>query len=412
MFILKKFLGEKYDRINTIIDSYNNVQNNYINLEACCSYPFASVMNAQKYPMFTLPTEGVVGKRYFPTFDSMDDIDNYTEELVLKLLNISNYNYKVCNQPHSGTQANQIVYNAILNNGDTILSLATKSGGHISHNKFIKNINVINYSLTDSYIIDYEQIEKLTIKHKPKLVIIGASSYPNNINYGLIAKIAHSNGALFMVDACHTILYIMAGLYSNPFPDVDFLTFSMEKVLRGPQGGILIYREDFKNKISYSVFPQTQGGPLQSIQFAKLMCLVELSTINLKDYAYQIQNNARIIGSKLESNGICTYSKDYCTHILLVDVTPYKMTGITAEQLFYDNRILVNKNQIPNDKLSVSITSGIRFGTTCISNLNYTEEDVTYLADLILQIIVHQQTNPQLTNYLVEKYHKNINISN
>lgn len=174
MFLLKRFLGEQYNRVNQIIDSYNNIQNNYINLEACCSYPFPSVLRAQEYPMFTLPTEGMVGARFFPCFESMDDIDNYTEELVLKLLNIDTYN--VCNQPHSGTQANQIVYNAILNDGDTVLSLDPKSGGHISHNKFSKNIKVINYGLTSEYLIDYEQLSNLTIKHKPKLIIVSGTS--------------------------------------------------------------------------------------------------------------------------------------------------------------------------------------------------------------------------------------------
>ena len=142
MFLLKSFLGDKYNRVNKIIDSYNNVQNNYINLEACCSYPFINVLKAQEYPMFTLPTEGAVGERFFPSFESMDDIDLYTEELVLKLLNIDKYEYGVCNQPHSGTQANQIVYNTILNDGDVVLSLDPKSGGHISHNKFLESVKV------------------------------------------------------------------------------------------------------------------------------------------------------------------------------------------------------------------------------------------------------------------------------
>ena len=411
MFLLKKFLGDHYNRVNQIIDSYNNVQNNYINLEACCSYPFSNVMKAQEYPMFTLPTEGMVGERFFPNFKSMDDIDIYTEELVLNLLNLDNHKYSVCNQPHSGTQANQIVYNTILKDGDVVLSLDPKSGGHISHNKFAKNIKVINYGLTSNYIINYEQISELAAKHRPKLIIVGASSYPNNIDYKLISKIAHNNDSYIMVDACHTILYIMAGLYTNPFPDVDFVTFSLEKVLRGPQGGILIYRNDFKKTISYSVFPLTQGGPLQSIQFAKLLCFVELSHIDIKKYASDIQHRAKIIGCKLNDNGINTFSKDYKTHILLVDVTPFKLTGNVAEQLFYDNHFLVNKNQIPLDPLPPHIASGIRFGTTCISNLHYTDEDTIYLADLIVSLLLSHKAEAESLNYLIKKYHKRTNIS-
>lgn len=412
MFLLKKFLGDNYNRVNHIIDSYNNVQNNYINLEACCSYPFSTVLNAQEYPMFTLPTEGMVGERFFPCFESMENIDIYTEELVIQLLNIDKKMYGVCNQPHSGTQANQIVYNTILKNGDVVLSLDPKSGGHISHNKFAKNVEVINYGLTSEHLIDYEQLSNLALKHKPKLIIVGASSYPNNIDYKLISQIAHQNGSYMLVDACHTILYIMAGLYNNLFPDVDFVTFSLEKVLRGPQGGILIYKKEFQKPLSYSVFPLTQGGPLQSIQFAKLLCFVELSHINIKKYAAGIQHRAQIIGHKLNDNGIQTYSKDYKTHILLVNVTPYNLTGNTAEQLFYENHMLVNKNQIPFDTLSPHITSGIRFGTTCISNLNYSDQDTAYLADSIADLLINKKVKKENLEYIIEKYHKNINISN
>ena len=412
MFLLKRFLGENYDRINQIIDSYNNVQNNYINLEACCSYPFPNVLNAQEYPMFTLPTEGMVGKRFFPCFESMDTIDNYTEELVLNLLDIDKYDYCVCNQPHSGTQANQIVYNAILNDGDVVLSLDAKSGGHVSHNKFVKNIKVINYGLTSDYYINYEQLAKLASKYKPKLIIVGASSYPNNIDYKLISQIAHNNNSYIMVDACHTILYIMAKLYNNPFPTVDFVTFSMEKILRGPQGGILIYKNKFKKAISYSVFPQTQGGPLQSIQFAKLLCFVELSHIDIKKYASEIQYRAKIIGNILADNEIPIYSKDYKTHILLIDVTPYQLTGVEAELLFYQNYMLVNKNQIPNDSLSPYVASGIRLGTTCISNLNYTKDDTALLAKCIVDLIKCKKTKSEIIEYIIKKYHTGTNISN
>ena len=252
----------------------------------------------------------------------------------------------------------------------------------------------------------------MAIKHKPKLIIVGASSYPNDIDYKLISKIAHNNGSYIMVDACHTILYIMAKLYSNPFPEVDFVTFSLEKVLRGPQGGILIYKKELQKVISYSVFPLTQGGPLQSLQFAKLLCFVELSNIDIKQYASEIQRHAKIIGSKLTNNGILTYSKDYKTHILLVDVTPFKLNGNTAQQIFYENHILVNKNQIPFDSLSPHITSGIRFGTTCISNLNYTYDDTAHLADCISNILLYQNIKNEVLEYIINKYHKGTSISN
>lgn len=412
MYLLKKFLGPDFERVNRIIDSYHNIQNNYINMEACCSYPFSNVLHAQEYPMFTLPTEGMVSSRYFPSFESMDEIDIYTEELLLKLLNVNNSNYKVCNQPHSGTQANQIVYNAILNNGDIVLSLDPKSGGHISHNKFSKNVKVINYGLTEENSIDYEQLNILTHLHKPKLIIIGASSYPNDINYKRIADIAHSNGSHLLVDACHTILYIMGNVYSNPFPDADFVTFSLEKVLRGPQGGILMYKKDYEKEIEYSVFPLTQGGPLQSMQFAKLLCFVELSRINIQEYALDVQHHAALMANKLKANNINILSKDYKTHIILIDVTPYGITGVEAEQLFYKNHILINKNQIPHDKYSPQIASGVRLGTTCITNLLYSNFDTELLADCVASLLLHKRVDHVLLNKLLDKYHRSISISN
>lgn len=412
MFLLKKFLGEEYNRINSIVESYNNVSNNYINLEACCSYPFQSVLLAQSYPMFTLPTEGMVGERYFPSFKSMDDIDIYTEELLLQLLNLSPDDYGVCNQPHSGTQANQTVYNAILEDGDTILSLDPKSGGHISHNKFIKNINVVNFGLSDTYDIDYKEINRLAKAYNPKLIIIGASSFANNIDYECIGKIAHQVNAFFMVDACHTILYIMGKKFSNPFPYADFLTFSFEKVLRGPQGGIIVYRKKFKKKISYSIFPLTQGGPLQSVQFAKLLCLVELSKLDIEKYASKIQHINKLLNNVLTEKGIETYCTDNKTHIILIDVTKFHLTGVEAEKLFYENNILANKNQIPNDKLSPNTASGIRIGTTCLSNLNYSDEDIIILGKCIIQILTEKKVNKEDINYLIQKYHINVNISN
>ena len=259
---------------------------------------------------------------------------------------------------------------------------------------------------------EFTQNLKRSLKYKPKLIIVGASSYPNDIDYKLISKIAHDNGSYIMVDACHTILYIMSQLYNNPFPDADFVTFSLEKVLRGPQGGILIYRKEFQKLISYSVFPLTQGGPLQSIQFAKLLCFVELSHIDIKKYASEVQQHAKIIGLRLNDNGIYTFSKDYKTHILLIDVTPYKLTGNKAEQFFYKNHLLVNKNQIPFDALSPQITSGIRIGTTCITNLNYSNDDTICLADCISDLLLYQNINKEILEYLINKYHRDTNISN
>ncbi len=409
MFTLKYFLGDRFERMNEIIDSFNSMESNYINLEACCSYPFNSVLEAQKAPIYLLPTEGTVGNRYFPNMDSIEQIDIYAEELLLNIFGLTKNNYSATTQPHSGTQANQIVYNAILNDGDTVISLDPKSGGHISHNKFAKRIHIKNYSLTVNNEINYEEIEILTKKYNPKLVIIGASSFANSIDYQRIINIAHNNNSLVLVDICHTVLYVLGKRYPSPFPNADFVTFTMDKTLRGPQGGILIYKNEFSKKINYSIFPQTQGGPLQSLQFAKLACLIELNNIDLSKYAKDVQNNAKIMNEYLISKGISTFSTDNSTHIVLINTKQFGLTGQEAEDLLFKNHILANKNIIPYDSELPNITSGIRLGTTFITNQSYKKSDIEELSEYIAQTLLDKKVDKTYINF-INKY--NINSAN
>lgn len=403
MYLVNKFFGNNDSRFNRIVDSFNDMTINYINLEACCSYPFQSVLEAQKAPIFLLPTEGTVSNRYFPNMDSIEEIDIYSEELLLRLFGLNKTEFAASTQPHSGTQANQIVYNAILNDGDYVLSLDPKSGGHISHNKFCKNINIINYGITEEHTIDYQLLEKKLTQFSPKLVIIGASSFANEINYKRIIEIAHKNGSYVLADLCHTVLYVLGGCYNSPFPDVDFVTFTMDKTLRGPQGGILIFKKKFENRINYSIFPQTQGGPLQSLQFAKLACLVELEKIDLHEYAKSVQNSANIMNEVFVNNGIYTYSHDYKTHIILINTNQFGLSGVEAETLLFKNHILANKNIVPNDNRTAEITSGIRLGTTYITNQKYSKLDIEKLSKYILEILRERKSSNNY-EYFVSKY--------
>lgn len=403
MFLINKFFGNNYDRFNKIIESFNDMTINYINLEACCSYPFPSVLESQKAPIFLLPTEGTVGNRYFPNMESIEEIDNYAEELLLELFELNKSEFGASTQPHSGTQANQIVYNAILNDGDCVLSLDPKSGGHISHNKFCKKINVVNYGITENNTINYALIKEKIIRFSPKLVIIGASSFANEIDYKKIIRLAHENGAYVLADLCHTVLYVLGKSYPSPFPDVDFVTFTMDKTLRGPQGGILIYKKIFESKINYSIFPLTQGGPLQSLQFAKLACLVELKKLDLLDYAHSVQENAKIMNNVFIDNNISTYSNDNKTHIILINTKQFGLSGLEAEELLFENHILANKNIVPYDDQKPEITSGIRLGTTYITNQNYCKSDIERLAKYIIRILNEKNTNYDF-EYFVSKY--------
>ena len=404
MHQIKKLLGSDYDRINKIIDSFNTMSKSYINLTACCSYPFKTVLEAQSAPTFILPTEGVSGNRFFPEMNCIEDIEKYSEEIILKIFKLNNLNYKATTQPHSGTQANQIVYNAILNDGDTVLSLDTRSGGHVSHNKFVKNIKLSNFGLTNNYEINYDELEQLIINEHPKLVIIGASSFPNRIDYKRIITLSHEYGALVLADLCHTVLFVLGSVYPSPFPDVDFATFTMDKTLRGPQGGILLYKSKFSDIIDYSIFPKTQGGPLQSTQFAKLVGLIELQRINIFDYAKRVQNNAKLINDYIQSCGYSTYSTDNSTHIILLNSDQFNIDGAKAERLLFENNILANKNMVPNDKRSPSITSGIRFGSTYITNQNYSEDDIKTLSDFIIKILEQRPYNKNELKKVIMKY--------
>lgn len=412
MYILKRFLGDEFEHFNAILNKYNSEQNTFINLTACVSYPFQEVLDVQSMPLATVPTEGTRGKRYFPSVNSIDEIENYAEELGLKLFQIKKSSYKISIQPNSGTQANQIVYNAILKNGDTVLALSPKDGGHISHTKLgCRDIRPVYFSLNKNLEIDYELLEKQIIEMHPKLVIVGASSYIKEFDYQKIHSITSRYKVPLMADICHSVLYIMGNLHKDIFPFVDFATFTMDKLLCGPQGGILVYKSEYDSKIATSIFPKTQGGPIQNSLFAKAMCFLKLNTINIQEYAETVINNANLLINELKSENVKVINDITYNHIILIDLTYSGTTGKCIEEKLFKNGILVNRNQIPNDTQSALITSGIRIGTVPITNLNYSEDDLKKLGKYLATIINGETPLKETFLYLIEKYHNNINIS-
>lgn len=412
MYILKRFLGDEFEHFNAIINKYNLEQNTYINLTACVSYPFQEVLDVQSMPLATVPTEGTRGKRYFPSVNSIDEIENYAEELGLKLFQLQKSSYKISIQPNSGTQANQIVYNAILNNGDTILALSPKDGGHISHTKLgCRDIRPVYFSLNENLEIDYELLEKQIIDMHPKLVIVGASSYVKEFDYEKIHSITSRYKVPLMADICHSVLYIMGNLHKDIFPFVDFATFTMDKLLCGPQGGILVYKSEYDSKITTSIFPKTQGGPIQNSLFAKAMCFLKLNSINIQEYAKAVINNTNLLINELKLENVKVINDFAYNHIILIDVTYSGSTGKSIEEKLFKNGILVNRNQIPNDTQNALIASGIRIGTVPITNLNYSEADLKKMGKYLATIINGDTPQKEIFYYLIEKYHNNINIS-
>lgn len=412
MYILKRFLGKNFERFNTIVKKYNLEQNTYINLTACVSYPFQEVLDVQAMPFATIPTEGTRGKRYFPSVESIDDIENYAEELGLKLFHIHDSSYKISIQPHSGTQANQIVYNAILNNGDTVLALNPKDGGHISHTKLgCRSIRPIYFSLNQNLEVNYELFEDQIIKEKPKLVIVGASSYIKEFDYKKIYSITSRYQIPLMADICHSVLYIMGNVHKNIFPFVDFATFTMDKLLCGPQGGVIIYKTEYDSKINTSIFPKTQGGPIQNSLFSKTMCFLKLNNINIDAYAKEVIDNTNLMINTLKAENVKTINDIAQNHIILVDLTTNELSGKNAEELLFNHGILVNRNLIPNDTQNALITSGIRIGTVPITNLNYSKNDIVNLGRYLAAVINGKIPQQEIFMHLIEKYHNNINIS-
>lgn len=413
MYILKRFLGKNFERFNTIVKKYNLEQNTYINLTTCVSYPFQEVLDVQAMPFATIPTEGTRGKRYFPSVESIDDIENYAEELGLKLFHIHDSSYKISIQPHSGTQANQIVYNAILNNGDTVLALNPKDGGHISHTKLgCRSIRPIYFSLNQNLEVNYELFEDQIIKEKPKLVIVGASSYIKEFDYKKIYSITSRYQIPLMADICHSVLYIMGNVHKNIFPFVDFATFTMDKLLCGPQGGVIIYKTEYDSKINTSIFPKTQGGPIQNSLFSKTMCFLKLNNINIDAYAKEVIDNTNLMINTLKAENVKTINDIAQNHIILVDLTTNELSGKNAEELLFNHGILVNRNLIPNDTQNALITSGIRIGTVPITNLNYSKNDIVNLGRYLAAVINGKIPQQEIFMHLIEKYHNNINISN
>lgn len=413
MYIIKRFLGDEFEKFNEIINKYNIEQNTYINLTACVSYPFQEVLDVQAMPLATVPTEGTRGKRYFPNVESIDAVENYAEELGLKLFHIEDSTYKISIQPNSGTQANQIVYNAILNNGDTVLALNPKDGGHISHTKLgCRDIRPVYFSLKEDLEIDYEAFEKQLIAESPKLVIVGASSYIKEFDYSKIYSITSRYNIPVMADICHSVLYIMGKIQKNIFPYVDFATFTMDKLLCGPQGGVIVYKNVYNAQINTSIFPKTQGGPIQNSLFSKAMCFLKLNCINVHKYAKTVIDNTNLMINTLKSKNIKVINNMAYNHIILIDVTANNISGKIAEENLFKYGILVNRNQIPNDTQNALLTSGIRIGTVPLTNLNYSRNDIVALGEYLADVINGEIPQNEVFIYLIEKYHKNINISN
>ena len=364
-------------------------QEDHIELIASENYTSPAVMEAQGSQLTNKYAEGYIGKRFYGGCEFVDNVEQIAIDRLKKLYGAEYVNV----QPHSGSQANQAVYFSILKPGDTIMGMNLGHGGHLTHGSLAnlsgKLFKVVPYGLNANEEIDYDEMEKLAIESKPKLIIGGASAYALRFDWERMSKIAKKVGAYFMVDMAHYSGLIAAGVYPSPVPYADFVTSTTHKTLRGPRGGIILAKAEFEKSINSFVFPGIQGGPLMHVIAAKAIAFLEALKPEFKIYQTQVIKNAQIMAESLSKRGVRIISGRTECHLFLVDLRPKGLTGKVADVLLGQAHITVNKNSIPNDPESPFVTSGIRIGSPAITTRGFKEKEADMVAQMIADILDH-----------------------
>ena len=358
-------------------------QRNNIELIASENIVSEAVMQAVGSPLTNKYAEGYSGKRYYGGCECVDIAEDLAIERAKKLFGAEFVNV----QPHSGAQANTAVYFAMLNPGDTILGMSLAHGGHLTHGSPVnisgKYFNIVPYGLDDSGRIDYEEVRRLALEHKPKMIVCGASAYPRKIEFDKFAEIAKEVGAYLMCDIAHIAGLVVAGLHQNPVPYADFVTTTTHKTLRGPRGGMIMCKEEYGKAINKAVFPGMQGGPLMHTIAGKAVCFKEALSDEFKAYQTQVVKNAAALADALMAEGFHLVSGGTDNHLMLVDLQNMNITGKEMEKRLDEVAITVNKNAVPSDPQSPFVTSGIRIGTPACTSRGFVEEDMKTIARLI-----------------------------
>lgn len=359
-------------------------QRNKIELIASENFVSPAVMEAMGSVLTNKYAEGYPGHRYYGGCEYVDKVETLAIERAKKLFGAEHANV----QAHSGANANTAVYFAFLQPGDTIMGMNLSQGGHLSHGSPVnisgKYYNVVPYGVThETERIDYDEFARIAKEAQPKLIVAGASAYPRVIDFERMAEIAHSVGAIFMVDMAHIAGLVAAGLHPSPVPYADIVTTTTHKTLRGPRGGLILCKEKYAKQIDKTIFPGVQGGPLMHVIAAKAVALGEALKPEFKEYAKQIIANCQALAEGLIAEGFRLVSGGTDNHLLLVDVRGQKMTGKTAEHLLDEVGVTCNKNTIPFDPESPFVTSGIRLGTAAVTTRGFKEADMKEVAAII-----------------------------
>ena len=365
-------------------------------IELIASENFASkaVMEAMGSYLTNKYAEGYPAKRYYGGCQVVDEVEELARERAKKLFGAEHANV----QPHSGSQANMAVYFTILQPGDTVLGMDLSNGGHLTHGSTVnfsgRLYNFVSYGVNkETEMIDYEQIRRLALEYKPKLIVAGASAYSRIIDFKKLKDICDEVGAYFMVDMAHIAGLVATGAHPSPVPYADFVTSTTHKTLRGPRGGLILCKEKYAKALDKNIFPGIQGGPLMHTIAAKAVCFKEALQPEFKEYINKVVKNCKVLAEELVKYDFKLVSNGSDNHLILVDLNNKDITGKDAEKLLDSIGITVNKNTVPNETKSPFVTSGIRIGTAAVTTRGFDEEDMKEVAALINDAIENKDEN-------------------
>ncbi|MCW1938266.1 serine hydroxymethyltransferase [Pseudomonas sp. MDMC_285] len=366
-------------------------QEEHIELIASENYTSPAVMEAQGSVLTNKYAEGYPGKRYYGGCEYVDVVEQLAIDRAKELFGADYANV----QPHSGSQANSAVYMALLNAGDTVLGMSLAHGGHLTHGASVsfsgKIYNAVQYGINDQGLIDYDEVERLAVEHKPKMIIAGFSAYSQVLDFPRFRAIADKVGAYLFVDMAHVAGLVAAGLYPNPVPFADVVTTTTHKTLRGPRGGLILARknEELEKKFNSAVFPGGQGGPLEHVIAAKAVCFKEALQPEFKAYQAQVIKNAQTMAKVFMDNGYDVVSGGTENHLFLLSLIKQDITGKDADAALGRAFITVNKNSVPNDPRSPFVTSGLRIGTPAVTTRGFKEDECRQLAGWICDVLAN-----------------------
>lgn len=386
-----------------------NRQRTHVELIASENFVSPAVMAAMGTCLTNKYAEGYPGKRYYGGCECVDIIEDLARTRACKLFGAEHANV----QPHSGAQANMAVYFAMLKPGDTVMGMGLSNGGHLTHGSPVNMsgsyFNFVPYGVSsETEMIDYEEVRRIALECKPKMIVAGASAYPRVIDFPKLREIADEVGALLMVDMAHIAGLVAAGEHPSPVPFADFVTTTTHKTLRGPRGGMILCREEYAKAIDKAIFPGTQGGPLEHVIAGKAVCFGEALKEDFRTYQHQIILNAKAMEKTFREEGVRMVSGGTDNHLLLLDFTGTEMTGKQMENLLEAANITVNKNTVPNETRSPFVTSGIRVGTPAATSRGLKEAEFAKVAGWIAQVLregeaavpeIKKQVEAMMANY-------------